>query len=127
VQISKVWADADFFLGVQWSPEQIAEKVGVSHACVYLHVYANKAGGGDLPRTFDARNPDANGICADVTGADRSLTAARSASGQVHIEDCKQVGEGLALAGAVSFEAQLDTYGTLSQAETYALADHANR
>ena len=36
--------------------------------------------------------------------------------------------EALARAGAASFEAQLDTYGTtLGQAETYALADQANR
>jgi IS30 family transposase len=35
-------------LGIQWSPEQIAAKVEVSHKSVYLNVYANKAAGGDL-------------------------------------------------------------------------------
>jgi IS30 family transposase len=44
----KVWADVDFYLGIQWSPEQIAGKVAVSHESVYLHVYANKAAGGGL-------------------------------------------------------------------------------
>jgi IS30 family transposase len=39
----KVWADVTFYLGIQWSPEQIAGKVAVSHESVYLHVYANKA------------------------------------------------------------------------------------
>jgi IS30 family transposase len=27
---SKVWPDVDFYLGIQWSPEQIAGKVAVS-------------------------------------------------------------------------------------------------
>jgi IS30 family transposase len=44
----KVWVDVTFLLGIQWSPEQIAGKVAVSHESVYLHVYANKAAGGDL-------------------------------------------------------------------------------
>jgi IS30 family transposase len=36
---SKVWSDVDFYLGIQWSPEQIAGMVAVSHESVYLHVY----------------------------------------------------------------------------------------
>jgi transposase, IS30 family len=43
----KVWAKVDFYLGVQWSPEQIASQLKVSHESVYLHVYADKASGGD--------------------------------------------------------------------------------
>ncbi len=27
----KIWADVAFFLGIEWSPEQMANKVGVSH------------------------------------------------------------------------------------------------
>jgi transposase, IS30 family len=48
----KVWCDVDFYLGIQWSPEQIAGKVEVSHECVYLHVYANEAAGGDLQKNL---------------------------------------------------------------------------
>jgi IS30 family transposase len=44
---SKVWTDVNLYLGIQWSSEQIAGKVAVSHESVYLHVYANKADGGD--------------------------------------------------------------------------------
>jgi len=44
---SKIWSDVDFYLSIQWSPEQIAAKVEVTHESVYLHVYANKAAGGD--------------------------------------------------------------------------------
>ena len=44
----KVWAYVTFYLGLQWSPEQIAGKVAVSRGCVYLRVYADKAtGSGD--------------------------------------------------------------------------------
>lgn len=45
----KVWAEVNFYLGIQWSPEQIAGKVAVSHECVYLHVgAAATAGLGEL-------------------------------------------------------------------------------
>jgi hypothetical protein len=37
-------------------------------------------------RTCEARNPDANGICADMTGADRFPTLARSASDQATLK-----------------------------------------
>jgi len=43
-----VWSDVAFYLAIQRSPEQIADKVGVSYECVYLHVCANKAACGDL-------------------------------------------------------------------------------
>ena len=35
-------------LRLQWSPEQIAGKLPVSHESLYLHVYADKAHGGTL-------------------------------------------------------------------------------
>jgi IS30 family transposase len=35
-------------LRLQWSPEQIAGKLQVSHESLYLHVYADKAHGGTL-------------------------------------------------------------------------------
>jgi IS30 family transposase len=54
---SKVWSDVDFHLGIQWSPEQIAGKVAVSHESVYLHVYANKAAGGDLHKNLRNQKP----------------------------------------------------------------------
>jgi IS30 family transposase len=33
---------------LQWSPEQIASKLPVSHESLYLHVYSDKARGGTL-------------------------------------------------------------------------------
>lgn len=53
----KVWADVTFYLGIQWSPEQIAGKVAVSHECLYLHVYADKASGGDLHKNLRSQKP----------------------------------------------------------------------
>ena len=39
---------ASALLRLQWSPEQIASKLPVSHESLYLHVYADKAHGGTL-------------------------------------------------------------------------------
>lgn len=39
---------ASALLALQWSPEQIAGKLPVSHETLYLHVYADKAQGGSL-------------------------------------------------------------------------------
>jgi IS30 family transposase len=47
----------DFYLGIQWSPGQIAGKVAVSHESVYLHVYANKAVDGDLHKNLRSQKP----------------------------------------------------------------------
>ena len=40
--------EADVLLGLQWSPEQIAGKLPVSHGTLYLHLYTDKAKGGKL-------------------------------------------------------------------------------
>lgn len=45
-----VLEQAGFYLGLQWSPEQIAARLAVSHETVYRHVYADKAAGGQLWR-----------------------------------------------------------------------------
>lgn len=47
-----VFEQANFYLGLQWSPEQIASRLPVSHETLYQHVYANKAGGGQLWRSL---------------------------------------------------------------------------
>lgn len=39
---------ANVLLKLQWSPEQIAGKLPVSHETLYPHVYADKAHGGNL-------------------------------------------------------------------------------
>ena len=42
------WAETIDYLEQKWSPEQIANHIGISHETIYRHVYANKAAGGSL-------------------------------------------------------------------------------
>ena len=104
---SKVWSDVDFYLGIQWSPEQIAGKVAISHECVYLHVYANKAAGGDLHKNLRSQKPRRK---RHLCGRDRrgQIPNRRPISERPsHIEDRKQVGhwEGDTVIGAAHKQA----------------------
>ena len=45
---AKQWSETVDYLHDQWSPEQIASQVGISHETIYRHVYADKATGGNL-------------------------------------------------------------------------------
>jgi IS30 family transposase len=48
-QINKSdWLSVKIHLKNQWSPEQIATEVPISHETIYRHIYADKAIGGDL-------------------------------------------------------------------------------
>lgn len=49
---TSVLHQAGIFLSLQWSPEQIADALPVSHETIYQHVYADKAGGGLLWRNL---------------------------------------------------------------------------
>ena len=44
----EIWRSAEAFLGLQWSPEQIASQLPISHEAIYQKVYADKAQGGHL-------------------------------------------------------------------------------
>jgi IS30 family transposase len=44
------WLSVKIHLKDQWSPEQIATEVPISHETIYRHIYADKAIGGDLYR-----------------------------------------------------------------------------
>ena len=46
----EVWDEAEALLGLQWSPEQIASKLPISHETIYQKIYADKAMGGHLWR-----------------------------------------------------------------------------
>ncbi len=97
----------DFYLGIQWSPEQIAGKVAVSHESVYLHVYANKAARGGLHAHLRSQKPRRKRhLCGrDRRGhiPNRSLISERPS----HIEERKQVGhwEGDTVIGAAHKQA----------------------
>jgi IS30 family transposase len=47
---AQVWIDVEKQLEKQFSPEQIAASVDISHETIYRHIYADKAAGGDLWR-----------------------------------------------------------------------------
>lgn len=99
---AKVWADVAFYLGVQWSPEQIASKLEVSHESVYLHVYANKAAGGHLHKNLRSQKPRRK---RHLCGRDRrgQIPNRRPICERpAHIEQRKQVGhwEGDTVIGA---------------------------
>lgn len=97
-----VWAEVAFYLDVQWSPEQIANKLPISHETVYQHVYADKAKGGKLHKGLRSQKPRRKRhLCGrDRRGQirDRRPISERPA----HIEGRKQVGhwEGDTVIGA---------------------------
>ena len=104
---AKVWADVAFYLGVQWSPEQIASKLEVSHESVYLHVYANKAAGGHLHKNLRSQKPRRK---RHLCGRDRrgQIPNRRPICERpAHIEQRKQVGhwEGDTVIGAAHKQA----------------------
>jgi len=47
---AQVWNDVEKHLEKQFSPEQIAASINISHETIYRHIYADKASGGDLWR-----------------------------------------------------------------------------
>lgn len=58
----EMWAKVERLLGLEWSPEQISERLKlegcgrVSHETIYLYIYRNKADGGDLYRHLRRRH-----------------------------------------------------------------------
>jgi IS30 family transposase len=48
----EIWHSAQALLGLQWSPEQIASQLPISHETIYQKVYADKAQGGHLWRSL---------------------------------------------------------------------------
>ena len=97
-----VWPQVAFYLGVEWSPEQIANKLPVSHESVYLHVYADKAKGGKLHKGLRSQKPRRKRY---LCGRDRrgQIPNRRPISERpAHIENRSQVGhwEGDTVIGA---------------------------
>jgi len=52
------WLSVEIYLESQWSPEQIAAEVPVSHETIYRHIYADKAFGGTLYRNLRCQSVD---------------------------------------------------------------------
>ena len=83
---------ANVLLKLQWSPEQIAGKLPVSHETLYLHVYADKAHGGNLWKNLRCQKQKRKRY---ASGRDRrgQIPNRRPLSERpAHIEGRKQVG-----------------------------------
>jgi IS30 family transposase len=86
------WRDVDSYLELQWSPEQIASRTGISHEAIYLHIYADKRQGGQLHQQLRSQKPYRKRCGA---GQDRRghIPNRRSISERPqHVQERKQVG-----------------------------------
>lgn len=97
-----VLAQAAFYLAMQWSPEQIAGKLALSHETVYQHVYADKVAGGKLWQHLRCQKKRRKRY---ASGRDRrGQIVGRRPIGErpAHVEERKQVGhwEGDTVIGA---------------------------
>ena len=63
-------------LKLQWSPEQIAASLPISHETIYQHVYADKAQGGSLWKHLRCQKKSANVTPVGESVAGRSLVGA---------------------------------------------------
>jgi len=87
-----VKAQATALLQLQWSPEQIAGKLPVSHETIYQYVYTDKASGGKLWKNLRCQKQKRKRY---VGGLDRrgQIPNRRPLSERpLHVEDRKQVG-----------------------------------
>ena len=97
-----VWSEVAFYLSVEWSPEQIADKLPVSHESVYLHVYANKAKGGKLHKGLRSQKPRRKRYLCGRDRRGQIPNRCPIAERPAHIENRSQVGhwEGDTVIGA---------------------------
>jgi IS30 family transposase len=98
----KVWSDVGFFLGILWGHEHIAGKGEVSHGCVYLHVYPDKATGGDLHTILHSLKTRYKSHLRARESRAQIFNSRHISDRSSHIKDRKQVGhwEGHAVIGA---------------------------
>ena len=79
---------ASALLRLQWSPEQIAGKLPVSHESLYLHVYADKAQAAPCGRTCVAKSKRESAAPVVETAWDRFPTAGHRHSGVAQERVC---------------------------------------
>lgn len=94
--------EADLLLGMQWSPEQIAGKLPVSHETLYLHVYADKAKGGNLWKNLRCQKQKRKRYAGGLDRRGQIPNRRPLSERPVHVDDRKQVGhwEGDTVIGA---------------------------
>jgi IS30 family transposase len=103
VQITaEQWSQTVHYLHNKWSPEQVANRVGISHETIYRHIYADKAAGGSLWKELRCQKKRKKRY---ASGRERrgQIVGRRSISERpTHIEERTQVGhwEGDTVIGA---------------------------
>ena len=67
----KVWADVDFYLGIQWSPSRLQARWRSATRAFTCMCMRTKPPAVIYTPTCAVKSPGANATCAGVTGADR--------------------------------------------------------
>jgi IS30 family transposase len=83
---------ANALLELQWSPEQIAGKLPVSHETLYQHVYADKAQGGRLWKNLRCQKQKKKRYASGRERRGQIPNRRPLSQRPVHIEGRKQVG-----------------------------------
>ena len=86
------WLSVEIYLESQWSPEQIAAEVPMSHETIYRHIYADKSSGGTLYRNLRCQRKRRKRYAG---GRDRrgQIIGRRAISERpAHIDERRQIG-----------------------------------
>jgi IS30 family transposase len=87
-----VKAQATALLQLQWSPEQIAGSLPVSHETIYQYVYADKASGGKLWKNLRCQKQKRKRYAGGLDRRGQIPNRRPLSERPLHIEDRKQVG-----------------------------------
>jgi len=86
------WLSVEIYLTSQWSPEQIAAEVPVSHETIYRHIYADKAFGGTLYRNLRCQRKRRKRYAGGRTRRGQIIGRRAISERPVHIEERRQIG-----------------------------------
>jgi IS30 family transposase len=86
------WVKAQATALLQWSPEQIAGKLPVSHETIYQYVYADKASGGKLWKNLRCQKQKRKRYAGGLDRRGQVPNRRPLSERPLNIEDRKQVG-----------------------------------
>jgi hypothetical protein len=86
------WLCVKTYLKDQWSPEQIASEVPMSHETIYRHVYADKALGGDLYKSLRCQRKRRKRYAGGRDRRGQILGRRTISERPKHIEERRQIG-----------------------------------
>jgi IS30 family transposase len=86
------WLCVEDYLKKQWSPEQIASEVPISHETIYRHIYANKAMGGELYKSLRCQRKRRKRYAGGRERRGQILGRRSIVERPRHIEERRQIG-----------------------------------